>query len=139
MEIIKRIGQVSLAVVIVIVMIIVGIYSNFRNKDYVDLETKEPEIAVFYRSDCPTCKKIYPKITIKAAQDFKNPRFVNLVNKENHKYIKKYYLKSVPTTVNLKTKKQYAGADLKKIDRVMNPEQIGFVERIKIFWNSVKD
>lgn len=139
MGITKKVGQALLAVAIVLVMMMVGMYSNFRNKDYVDLETKEPEIAIFYRSDCPTCKKIYPKITIKAAQDFKNPRFVNLVNKQNRKYIKKYHLKSVPTTINLKTKKQYAGADLKKIDRVMNPEQIGFFERIKSFWNSVKD
>lgn len=139
MGIIKRVIQGLVVLVLIFVALVMGMYGNYRSKGYVDLEKNEPEIVVFYRSDCSTCKKVYPKITVKAAQDFKNPRFVNLAGKQNRKYIKQYKIKSVPTTINLKTNKRYSGSNLEKIDHVMNPEQIGFFERIKSFWNSVKD
>ena len=93
--------------------------SQMNQRNYIDLSVQNPEVIVFYKDTCPTCQKLYPKIYLKTVRRLKMTVFVNLDAKKNRKYIKQYKLKKVPTVFNTKTKIRYAGADLKKIDRVI--------------------
>lgn len=80
------------------------VVSSINSRNPVDLETiKMAQTVVFYKDDCPDCKKVLPKMILKNifTQD---SVFINLNNQKNRRYIRIYELKEVPTIVEQNSK-----------------------------------
>lgn len=71
---------------------------------------------VFYKDTCPDCKRIFMEVYLcKLIKP--GICLVNLNNPQNQKYIERYRLKTVPTTVN--KGRRYSGTNYKSIALIL--------------------
>ena len=116
----NRILQV-IAVLILIVGIgylagSVHIKQQMQKREVVNVTNSEDQKILFYRDDCPDCRKVFPSLFIKNFLE-QELIFVNLNQPENRKYIQQYQLKEVPTVIN--GKNSYSGIDMGKIEHIL--------------------
>jgi len=98
---------------------IVGIGFNFYSTEHSQVPIKsidKDKIQLFYRDDCPDCKKIFKQIYLHnlIKQDI---QFINLKQIKNRHYIDEYTIHSVPTFIH--KNKRYAGTQKEKIKEIL--------------------
>lgn len=70
-----------------------------NDRRVVSNEELKGKIVVFYREDCSACQNVYPRLWLhqKIVDD---SVFVNMNQKKNRQFIKKYRLTKVPTVIH---------------------------------------
>lgn len=73
-----------------------------NDRRVVSNEELKGKIVVFYREDCSACQNVYPRLWLhqKIVDD---SVFVNMNQKKNRQFIKKYRLTKVPTVIHNET------------------------------------
>lgn len=92
---------------------------NFYRTEHSQVPIKsidKDKIQLFYRDDCPDCKKIFKQIYLHnlIKQDI---QFINLKQINNRHYIDEYSIHTVPTFIH--KNKRYAGTQTEKIKEIL--------------------
>ncbi|WPD51868.1 thioredoxin (plasmid) [Lactococcus lactis] len=92
---------------------------NFYRTEHSQVPIKsidKDKIQLFYRDDCPDCKKIFKQIYLHnlIKQDI---QFINLKPINNRHYIDEYTIHTVPTFIH--KNKTYAGTQKEKIKEIL--------------------
>lgn len=116
----NRILQVvSIIILILGIGYLVGsihIERQLQKREVVNLDISEDQKILFYRDDCPDCRKVFPALYIKNFSE-RDLIFVNLNQQKNRRYIHQYQLKEVPTVTN--GKRRYSGIDAGEINHTL--------------------
>lgn len=94
----------------------IHIKQQMQQREVVNLNDSEDQKILFYREDCPDCKRVFPNLYIKSLLD-QELILVNLNQPKNRKYIQQYQLKEVPIIFN--GKRSYSGIDTKKMKHIL--------------------
>lgn len=89
---------------------------QLQKREVVNLDISEDQKILFYRDDCPDCRKVFPVLYIKNFSK-RDLIFVNLNQQKNRRYIHQYQLKEVPTIISGKS--SYSGNNMEKITHTL--------------------
>lgn len=92
---------------------------NFYRTEHSQVPIKsidKDKIQLFYRDDCPDCKKIFIQIYLHNLIN-RDVQFINLNQEKNRKYIDEYNIHTVPTFIH--ENEAYAGTQKEKIKEIL--------------------
>ena len=92
---------------------------NFYRTEHSQVPIKsidKDKIQLFYRDDCPDCKKIFKQVYLHNLINH-DVQFINLNQEKNRKYIDEYNIHTVPTFIH--ENEAYAGTQKEKIKEIL--------------------
>lgn len=109
---------IKVAVIVVLIgslLFCLNFYRTEHSQTTIESIDKD-KIQLFYRDDCPDCKKIFKQIYLHnlIKQDI---QFINLKQINNRHYIDEYTIHTVPTFIH--RNKTYAGTQKENIKEIL--------------------